>query len=223
MRIMEETTQYTLLKIINDGGWTMIPLAACSLIAVAIIIERFFWGPRLSRTMPEALQQDVASLIGQNKFDEVLGLCRASSAPLAKIIVTALRNAQRPRQELIEALELTGRQEAQSLLKGLGSLSTIAAISPLLGLLGTVFGMIQTFSVISQHGVGNANLLSAGISEALISTAAGLTIALPVVVFHRYFQHQTQKITFAMESYALNLIDTIQHSQSEQKKTGTLN
>lgn len=220
---MEETTQYTLLKILNDGGWTMIPLAACSLIAVAVIIERFFWGPRLSRTMPEELQKEVASLIRQGKFDEVLGLCRASNSPLARIIVTALRNADRPRQELIEALELTGRKEAQSLLKGLSILSTIAAISPLLGLLGTVFGMIETFSVISQHGVGNANLLSAGISEALISTAAGLTIALPVVVFYRYFLHQTQKLTLDMESYALNLLDTIGANKGEQKKTGTDN
>ena len=218
---MEETTQYTLLKIINDGGWTMIPLAICSLIALTVVLERFFWGPRLSRTMPEDLQKEVSNLIEEGKFDEVLGLCRANTSPLARIIVSALRHAKKSRQELVEAVELTGREEAQRLQKGLPILSTIAAISPLLGLLGTVFGMIQTFAVISQHGVGNANLLSAGISAALISTATGLTIALPVVVFYRYFIYQTQKITLAMEGYALALLEKVKTEHNELRKTGT--
>ena len=149
------------------------------------------------------------SLLAQGKMEELLGLARANKSALARLVTVAMQNAERPREQIIEALELAGRREAQRMQRFVGVIGTIAAISPLLGLLGTVWGMIKTFAVIKIHGVGNAEALAGGISEALTTTAAGLTIAIPCLVFYRYFLHETKKLVVEMEEISLALVDRV--------------
>lgn len=191
------------------GGWVMLPIIACSLVAVTIIIERIFWGPRRSNVLPPAFISEVKRLLVEKRYDEILGLCRGSENPLAHIVSVALQNACRPREQLVEALEFAGKREAVKLQKYLGTLSTIATIGPLLGLLGTVFGMISSFSVIGIVGIGDPQALSGGIAEALITTASGLIIAIPTLVFHRFFLFRTRQFILEMEEFSLWVIDQL--------------
>jgi biopolymer transport protein ExbB len=212
------TNQYLLFEILNKGGWVMYPLLACSLLAVAIILERFIWGPNRSRVIPDALLREVYSLIEGKRLQELVGVCRANTSPIARIILTALQYRKRPRSELLDLLEVAGRNEALRLQRPLGALGTIAAVSPLLGLLGTVLGMIKTFQVIELEGVGNAAALAGGISEALITTAAGLTIAIPTLVFHRFFAQKTKRLIIEMETISIQVLDRLATSNSEEDK-----
>ncbi len=201
--------QHSLVSLFEQGGYLSIPLAACSLIALAIIIERLLWGPSRKRVLPPALEQETRRLMKENKYDELRGICRAEKSPLARIILSVLRNAGRARAEAVEAVQVQGKKEVLELQRYLGVLGTIAAISPLLGLLGTVFGMIDTFTVIQDQGVGNASALAGGISQALITTAAGLSIAIPTLVFYRYFLQKAKKLVVDIESLAVELLDNV--------------
>ncbi len=203
--------QYSLLTLLEKGGWAMVPLVLCSLIAVAVVIYRLFWGPQRSRVIPSMFLNELRSLIKENRLDEVIGLCRGSAVPLARVLVAALRNLHKPREQVIEAMELAGRKEAVHLQKFLGVLGTIAAITPLLGLLGTVFGMINSFTVFKMEGIGNADVLSSGIAEALITTASGLVIAIPTLVFYRYFLYNSKILVMEMEETSLSLLDEIEN------------
>lgn len=205
--MVEATGQYILLEMLSKGGWVMLPLLLCSLLSLAIIVERFVWGPRRKRVVPPALKEDIYRLIEGSRLEELVGLCRANNSPLSRIVLAALRKREHPRTEIVEAIEIAGRNEALALQRYVGLLGTIAAISPLLGLLGTVFGMITTFSVINTQGVGNAPALAGGISEALITTATGLTIAIPSLVFYRYFLQMSRRLVLQMETIALQVVD----------------
>lgn len=202
-------TQHSLLTLFEQGGYLSVPLALCSLIAFAIVIERLLWGPSRARVIPPALEQETRRLMSEGKYDELRGICRAEKSPLARIILSVLRNAGRKRIEAIEAVQVQGKREVLELQRYLNVLGTIAAISPLLGLLGTVFGMIETFTVIQDQGVGNASALAGGISEALITTAAGLSIAIPTLVFYRYFLQKAKKLIVDIESLAVELLDAV--------------
>ena len=175
--------------------------------ALAVVIDRLIWGPNPRRVMPRALTDDAVRLIQAGRLDELLGRCRGDRSPLSRIIVAALSSPERSRQEIVEVMELAGKKEALQLQKRLGALGTIAAVSPLMGLLGTVFGMISTFSAISQHGTGNPALLAGGISEALVSTATGLTVAIPSLLFHRFFLNRSRQLVVEMETTALDLLE----------------
>jgi biopolymer transport protein ExbB len=203
----------TFLQSLIKGGWVMVPLAGCSFLSVAIILERLFWGPTRSNVMPRDLQRDAAALLAGGRTEELLGLCRASNSPLARIMLAGLRNASRPRAEIVDAMEVVGRKEAFQLQKHLGFLGTIAAVSPLLGLLGTVFGMISTFHVISLHGTGNPALMADGIAEALIATATGLTVAITSLLFHRFFLQRVRQLVVEMEVLTMSLVDDLQQDQ----------
>lgn len=202
------------------GGWVMWPLLACSLISLAIILERLIWGPKRKQVIPPEFVKEVSHLISQGRLQELLGLCRASNAPIAEMILTALKHAQRPRAELQDAVQLTGRKIAAQLQRHLPALNIIAAISPLLGLLGTVSGMIATFAVIEQVGIGSAAKLAGGIAQALNATASGLIVAIPTIVFHRSFVQQSRSIVLEMEEIALHVIDDLQAlERGESSKT----
>ncbi len=209
------TEEYQLFELLAKAGWVVWPLALCSLIGVAIIIERLIAGPRRSRIIPPKFRSDLEELAAERKFDEIAGLCRANNSPLAKVILAGLRVADRPREEINEAVERAGRIEAAKMQRFVGALGTIAAVSPLLGLLGTVSGMISTFDVIKLEGVGNAAALSGGISEALLSTACGLTIAIPCLVFHRFFLSRCRELTLRMEQLAAEFVELLQKSRKE--------
>ena len=196
-------------ELIERGGWVMLPLALCSLLALTVIVERCIWGPRRSRVIPDELLAQVRDLISRGRIDELMGLCRAQESPLARIVLVAARNVRRSRQEVVTAVEAVGKKEAFELQKYLPILGTIAAIAPLLGLLGTVSGMIRTFAVIKDHGVGNAPALAGGISEALLTTAVGLAIAIPTLVFHHYFRQKTRRLIVETETIVVDLLDQL--------------
>lgn len=207
--------QYLLFDIVERGGLAMVPLLLCSFFALAVVVERWAWGLRRSRIIPKALLHDIRRLLTKGSLDTILEFCKSNNSALSRITIAAITNSYKDREKLLEALQATGRQESNALHKNLGILGTIAAISPLLGLLGTVFGMISTFAAIQKEGVGNAPALAGGISEALITTAAGLAIAIPALVFFRYFSSQAKKLTFEMETIALEITDTIEERKIE--------
>lgn len=198
-----------MLEIILAGGWLMAPILLCSTLAVAIIIERF-WSLRRSRVVPERVGEMVEGWAVRHELDlRHLNQLRTESA-LGRVLAAALANRHRTREIIKEAVEDTGRHVVHELERFLNTLDTIAGITPLLGLLGTVIGMIKVFSAIMLHGVGNANELAGGISEALITTAAGLTVAIPSYFFYRYFRGLVAEYVISMEEQAINLIEAIE-------------
>ncbi len=188
---------------IAKGGVIALPLVIASIVAVAVILERFF-STRRSKILPKNLDLQISELVRAGKIEEAISICRRDDSPLARILVSGLRRISAskgviPRDELLEIVELTGKRELTTLQKYIGVLGTIAAIAPLLGLLGTVMGIIKTFSVIELHGIGNPQLLAGGISEALIATAAGICIAVPAVIFYRFFLSRSRALGLELE------------------------
>ena len=198
-----------MLEIILAGGWLMAPILLCSTLSVAIIIERF-WTLRRKKVTPEGLAAMVEDWAARHELDQRhLEQIRRES-PLGRIYAAALLNRKRSREVIKEAVEDTGRHVVHDLERFLNTLGTIAGISPLLGLLGTVIGMIKVFSSIMISGVGDANVLAGGISEALITTAAGLTVAIPSYFFYRFFRGMVAEYVISMEEKAISLIDAIE-------------
>ena len=198
-----------MLEIILAGGWLMAPILLCSTLSVAIIIERF-WTLRKSKVIPEKLGETVEDWAARHELDQRhINQLRVGS-PLGRIYAAALVNRSRSRDVIKEAVEDTGRHVVHDLERFLNTLGTIAGISPLLGLLGTVIGMIEVFSAIMINGVGDANVLAGGISQALITTAAGLTVAIPSYFFYRFFRGTVAEYVIAMEEKAISLIDCIE-------------
>ncbi len=198
-----------MLEIILAGGWIMVPILLCSTLAVAIIIERF-WTLRRGKVVPDGVGEMVESWADRHELDlRHVNQLRTESA-LGRVLAAAISNRHRPRELIKEAVEDTGRHVIHELERFLNTLGTIAGIAPLLGLLGTVIGMIKVFSAIMLHGVGNANELAGGISEALITTAAGLTVAIPSYFFYRYFRGMIAEYVISMEEQAISLIEAIE-------------
>jgi len=195
-----------MLDFLYRGGILMIPLGVCSTLAVAIIVERFF-SLRTSRVIRLDVFQRVKDLLSENQIGEAMTVCRRQPSVMGRILLTAIINHERNRDELKEIVEDAGRQEVPVLDRYLGVLGTIAAISPLLGLTGTVFGMIRTFTVISEKGVAHPSQLAHGISEALITTAAGLVIAIPTLIFYNYFTSKADRVILEIEKHTFRLVE----------------
>ena len=207
-----------MLEIILAGGWLMAPIILCSILALTIIAERI-WALRRSRVAPDGLGEQVQDWAARHELDRRhIDQLRSESA-MGRVLAAALINRNRNRALIKEAVEDTGRHVVHELERFLNTLGTIAGISPLLGLLGTVIGMIKVFSAILAHGVGNANELAGGISEALITTAAGLTVAIPSFFFYRYFKGQVEEYVVSMEEQAINLIEAIERSNVAQLRS----
>ncbi len=197
-----------MLELVKSGGWLMLPILLCSVMALAIAVERL-WTLRQGRIAPKHLVADVWQLVQKNALTaEKLTEIRNSSA-LGQILVSGLNNSRHGREIMKESIEETASKVIHELERFLNPLGTIAAIAPLLGLLGTVVGMIKVFSEIMIQGTGNANVLAGGISEALITTAAGLTVAIPAVVMHRYFIRRVDFLVIEMEQEAVKLVEVI--------------
>ena len=198
-----------MLEIILAGGWLMAPILLCSTLSLTIIIERF-WSLRQVKVVPAGVGEMVEGWAVHQKLDvKHLNQLRSGSA-LGRVLAAAISNRHRPRDLIKEAVEDTGRHVVHELERFLNTLGTIAGIAPLLGLLGTVIGMIKVFSAIMVHGVGNANELAGGISEALITTAAGLTVAIPSYFFYRYFRGMVAEYVISMVEQAISLIEAIE-------------
>lgn len=197
-----------MFEIISSGGWLMWPLLICSVVATAIILERL-WSLQEKRVLPKNLTVKVWEWVRANELnDDHIETLRHSSV-LGEILAAALANRHRDLDTVKERVQDTGRHVVHEMERFIATLGTIAAISPLLGLLGTVVGMIKVFAAITAHGVGNPTVLAGGISEALITTAAGLTVAIPALIGYRYLRNRIDSLVVRMEKEAIKLVDRI--------------
>nr|VFJ62443.1 MAG: biopolymer transport protein ExbB [Candidatus Kentron sp. DK]VFJ67353.1 MAG: biopolymer transport protein ExbB [Candidatus Kentron sp. DK] len=197
-----------MFELIKAGGFVMLPILLCSVVAVAIIAERF-WTLRKRRIAPGNLVLDVWQRAKKGRLnEEYLHLLRANS-PLGQVLAAGLVNRRHSREIMKESIEEAGRHVVHRLDQYLNTLGTIAAIAPLLGLLGTVIGMIKVFAVITTQGIGDPGVLASGISEALITTAAGLTVAIPSLIFYRYFRGKVEDLVVTMEQEALKMVEAL--------------
>jgi len=194
--------------VIQKGGYLMYPIALCSIFALGIFLERLWTYGRVRQEF-RGLAHQIEPLVAKGHNDEAVAACHKSGTPLAQVFLAALRVAGRSRDQIKAVVEETGRREAAPLQRFLGMMGTIATISPLLGLLGTVLGMIRAFNVIASQGMGTPATLGAGISEALITTAAGMTVAIPVILAHRYLSAKLDQLMIEMEEYSLRLVDLL--------------
>ncbi len=197
-----------MFELVKAGGWLMVPILICSVLALAISIERLI-ALRRSKMLPDGLLGYVWTLYSDRELTpERLSSLRKGSA-LGTLIVAGLSNAKHGRELMKEAIMESASQVLHQMERYLNGLGTVAAIAPLLGLLGTVIGMIKVFTEIMVQGTGNASVLAGGISEALITTAAGLAVAIPALVMHRYFQRRISNLINQMEQEAIKLVDII--------------
>lgn len=197
-----------MLELIKAGGWVMAPIIALAILAIAIIVERF-WSLRSSEVLPPGLGDEVREWARGRELDPKHIEVLRHNSPLGELLAAALGVRHRPREIIKERIEDIGRHVLHRLERFLNTLGTIAAVSPLLGLLGTVFGMIMMFMDILSAGVGDANQLAGGIGQALISTAAGLCVAIPALIFHRYLRGRVAEYVIEMEKQAMALLDAL--------------
>jgi biopolymer transport protein ExbB len=204
-------------EIVKAGGWLMLPIILCSVMALAIIVERL-WSLQRRKVIPGQLVAQIWQWAKEGQLNDARVRELRTGSPLGRVLAAGLANRGRSRELMKESIEDTGRHVVHELERFLNTLGTIAAITPLLGLLGTVLGMITVFTVITDVGVGSPGELAGGISQALITTAAGLTVAIPSLFFHRYFRGRVDELVVAMEQEALRLVEVL-HAQSERKQT----
>lgn len=205
-----------MLELIQSGGWLMYPIVLCSIVALAIVGERL-WTLQSSKILPKNLVAQIWLWHQNNELhsERVKEIGQASA--LGRLLAAGLLNAQREREVMKETIEETGRHVVHDLERYLNTLGTIASITPLLGLLGTVIGMIKVFSVITSSGVGDPAVLAGGISEALITTAAGLSVAIPSLIFYRHLRRRVDELVVDMEQEALKLVE-VMHGQRAPDK-----
>jgi biopolymer transport protein ExbB len=196
--------------LITKGGVVMYPIILCSIIALAVFLERL-WMLRRKRILPSEFISNIEEHVKNNKISEAIFLCDENNSSIAKIFLSGLKNAGRGMWLVKEAIEERGGREGSILEKRVGILSTIANLTPLLGLLGTVSGMIKTFKVISLQGGGNPALLSGGIAEALITTATGLSVAIPTLVCYRILKDKAESLIFEMEENSIKIIEIMEN------------
>lgn len=201
-----------MFEIVQAGGWLMAPLILCSVIAAAVIAERL-WTLQRKRVLPDGMGAKVWQWVEKGELDERHVRALRDSSPLGRILSAGLEARDRERDIMKEQIEDTGRHVAHDLNRFLTTLGTIAAISPLIGLLGTVIGMVQVFAAITTGGVGDPSVLADGISQALITTAAGLSVAIPSLIGFRYLRNHVDSLVVEMEQEATKLVDTIENTK----------
>jgi len=197
----------------------MLPIVLCSVFALAIVAERFF-SLRPGRVLPTNLVADVWRLASARQLTEEKVKEIQKGSPLGRVIAAGLMNRSNDRDNMKASIEEVGGHVAHELERYLNALGTIAAVTPLLGLLGTVVGMISVFTNITTVGVGNPAQLAGGISQALITTAGGLMVAIPSLMFYRYFRGRVDGLVVDMEKESLKLIDVLQKRQSQSRVAG---
>ena len=197
-----------MFEILASGGWLMLPIVLCSIAVIAISVERY-WTLNPSKITPRHQLGEVWNWIQQNQLDsEKLKELRRSSL-LGRILAAGLSNSRHGRDVMKDSIEEAASQVVHDMERYLGALGTIAAIAPLLGLLGTVIGMIKVFTALNLEGAGNAAVLAGGISEALITTAAGLCVAIPAMMAHRFYVRRVDSLVVTMEQEAIKLVDAL--------------
>jgi biopolymer transport protein ExbB len=201
-------------ELIKAGGLLMWPIIACSVISMAIVLERL-WSYQAKKVIPRNLVAQIWQLHQKGEITAAHIATVRDGSPLGRILAAGLVNRAHTREVMKEAIEEEGRQVVHELERYLNTLGTIAAIAPLLGLLGTVIGMIKVFTAITTAGVGNPGVLAGGISEALITTAAGLSVAIPALIFHRYLSGRVDQLVLSMEAEALKMVE-VMHGERER-------
>jgi len=205
-------------ELVKSGGWLMLPIIFCSIISISIIAERF-WSLRREKVLPKHLVASVWNAIKQDNLKRADIEAISKTSALGQILSAGLLNRNESRERIKECIEERGREVVHDLERFLNTLGTIASISPLLGLLGTVIGMISVFAAITQHGVGDPGALAGGISQAMITTAAGLTVAIFSLVFYRYFRRKVDGIVVVMEREAIKMVDVLHNNRSQHIKS----
>jgi biopolymer transport protein ExbB len=197
-----------LIDLIQRGGWVMYPLLLGSILAVGLTLERLL-ALRRGRVLPAAFLASISSLLDRRQYEQVAFLSGGGDHAAARLVNLALKLGGRRRALFKDTLEEAGRREAAELTAHLGALNLVAHISPLLGLLGTVSGMINAFNSLAELGAGDPGLLAGGISEALLTTAAGLCVAIPTLVVHRFLLSRAESLTGEMEALASDLLNAL--------------
>jgi len=199
-----------LLELFERGGWLVGPILACSVLALAIVFERLFFGFRKSRVLPARLANAIDSKNSlTSALDDSAEVRNSAAGRIAHSVLAQSNRDSNPSTKLEEIASAAGKEEAQLLNRYLDTLGTIASVTPLLGLLGTVIGMIKVFEVIEAGGLGNSEQLAGGISEALISTALGLVVAIPSLALHRYLKGRRRGAVHQLEAFSERLIRTL--------------
>ncbi len=204
-----------MFEMVQAGGWLMIPIILCSIISAAICVERF-WTLRPTQVAPKNLLAQVWNWVKNNDMDNRKLRELRMNSPLGQILAAGIANHRRGREAMKESIEEVANQVVHEMERYLNTLGTVAAITPLLGLLGTVIGMIKVFTAIRLEGTGNAAVLAGGISEALITTAAGLTVAIPSLFFYRFFLRRVDELVVYMEQEAIRLVEVFNNERSDQ-------
>lgn len=197
-----------MFELLKAGGILMVPIVTCSILALAIILERF-WTLRPQRVAPPEVVAELWRWIKAKDLNSRKLKALQASSPAGRVLASGLMNARHGREVMTESIEQEANQVIHELERFLNPLGTIAMVTPLLGLLGTVLGMIKVFAEIQVIGLGNAQALSGGISEALITTAAGLSVAIPSLIAHRYFVRRVDALVVGMEEEAVRLVEVV--------------
>jgi len=204
------------LELVQAGGWLMYPILLCSIIAVGIIAERL-WTLQTKKVIPKKLMTGIWHLLQKKQLTETNIIEIEQGSPLGRVLAAGLINRHLSRDLVRESIEETGRFVTHELEKFLNTLGTISTITPLLGLLGTVIGMIKVFTAITTVGVGDPTVLAGGISEALITTATGLSVAIPSLIFYRYLKRKIDELVVGMEQEAMKLVEVLHGDRNLSK------
>lgn len=203
-----------LYEFLKSGGPVMIPIMLASVVGLAAFVERL-WALRLDRVIPRASRIELMQLVKQARWDDAINLCRKGDNPLCRVVEPVLHHREQPRSEIKELAEEVGKREAAELERYSGIVGIVASVAPLLGLLGTVWGMIITFDVIKEQGLGQVGQLAGGISAALITTFAGLSVGIPALIAHRFLLSQIDDLTLELEEAALAVLDAVRGAAAE--------
>jgi len=206
-------------EIVRAGGPFMWPIVLCSVVAAAIILERL-WTLQEQRVLPRDLIRRVRQLVEADQVNEKVIAALEQNSPLGRVLAAGLANRHRSREIMMERLEDAGRHVVHDLERFLNTLGTIASTSPLLGLLGTVTGIIKSFNALQAGAAGDPRMLSGGIGEALIATAAGLCVAIPALIAYRYLRGRVESFVIEMEKAAIRLADVVESAEHERGGQG---
>lgn len=208
-----------MIDILLSGGPVMIPLGLLSLVALAIVIERL-WVLRRTNFMKDSVVNSLSQLLANREYRAAVDYCRRHPGPFSHLVTAVVENRQAPYDEVKEILEDTGRRELLSLQRGLPALATIVGGAPLLGLLGTVLGMIKIFTVVAQAGSGITEQLASGIAQALITTATGLIIAIPTLFTHSFLEARAVGILADIEHQMADFVHLVRRPDEEDEGEG---
>jgi biopolymer transport protein ExbB len=195
-------------ELFQAGGWVMWPILGCSVVALGIVVERL-WGLQAAAVIPPGLARQVREHVAQGRAATLDIEALRAGSPLGRVLAAGLVNREHDWAVIRESIEEAGRHVVHDLGRYLNTLGTIAAITPLLGLYGTVLGMIETFGAIRAAGVGEAQTLAGGISVALLTTAFGLSVAIPALILYRYLRGRIDTLVVQMEQEAIALVDAL--------------